>query len=394
MAASSAEPRWTIYTFGYDGISSDLFIKTLKDFKIATLMDVRVSPNSNTSPQYKLKNIKKSCLENDIKYTWKGQQFGGIHQTNELIQKLSDNSKENASFFLRSTFNLIEHPVVIMCSESKMEDCSRRHIADALISYNLAKIKHIFIDIENDNKVNCYDYVIDKELTKIKVSETKYDDEDEKKPLPNDTIMVNKDIKFMEKIPKEMSKSDFNGFKSSLCIIPPSEIWPKIQEIRRIHDAAYERWQPHLNVLYPFIDEKYYESQLKYIQDTLSEIKPFEIIFRRFNYFDKGGSEKDPDPLCHVFLQPAPADSIAELQKIYNALIGLYPFCESKKHRQGFMGHLTVAQFPRSKCIEYVKTMNAEWEPISFKCDGVYLIARIGDDNPFNIRYKVGLGLK
>ena len=391
----ASTPRWTIYAIGYNGIASNVFIKTLKDLKIKSLIDVRVSPNTNKSPQYKLLNIKKLCIENDIKYIWKGPEFGGTHQTNELIEKLSDNSSEKASLLLRSTFNLVEHPVVIMGSETKIEDCHRKYIADALITYNLANIKHISIGSDTNN-VKCYDYALDKNKTKIKViSDCKdNEDNDEKKELPKDEIIVNKDIEFIEKLPKELSKNDMNGFKSSLCIIPPSSIWSKIQEIRSKHDAAYYRWQPHLNVLYPFIDEKYYPSQLSMIEKKLSDIQPFEIVFKRFNYFDKGPSKKDADPSCYVFLQPSPSDAIAELQKVYDAMVGLYPFCAAKKYRQGFKGHLTVAQFPRSKCIEYVKTMNAEWKPISFKCDSVCLIARIGNDNPFNIRYKIPLGKK
>jgi len=390
-------PRWTIYTIGYDGAETKVFFAALKQYRIRTLLDIRVSPNSNKAPDadYKLANIKQLCVKNDMRYEWKGQQFGGLHQTKKLIEKLSDNTRDNASFFLRATFNLIEHPVCIMCTESKMEDCVRRHIADALITYNLANIKHIFIDVNNKNRITCYDYAIDKKVTKVTpIDEGKDEGADEQKTadLPNDTVAVNSNIEFVAKLPQELTVNDTKGFKSALCIIPPTEIWPSIQQIREKYDAAYYRWQPHLNVLYPFVGEQFYPSQVAHIEKALSEIAPFEIEFNRFNFFDKGTSAKDPDPSCYVFLQPSPLQAMGELQKIYNALTGLYPFCKSKKHNKGFTGHLTVGQFPRSKCFDYVKTMNAEWKKISFQCDSVCLIARTGQDTPFEIRYRIKLG--
>eukprot|EP01084_Bolivina_argentea_P265306 449658_1 len=392
MAAKSSV-RWTIYTIGTYDIEPNILIKALQNFNIRTVIDVRVSPNNNKYPQYKLINLKTLCLKNDIKYFWKGQQFGGIHQRDKLIKKLNDNTSDNASFFLRATFNSIEHPSVILCQEIKIQNCIRKHICDALIAYNLANIKHIWIDKNNKNAIISEDYKID-ENTKINVfsNEIKTDNDEKTTNLPNDKIVINNNIKFETKLPKEMSKKDMNGFKSALCLIPPSNIWPTIQNIRKKYDCAYYRWQPHLNILYPFIDEKYFESQILHIEKALSNIKPFEIVFKRFNYFDKSGSKKDSDPNCHLFLQPSPADTIGELQKIYNSLTKLYPFCALKKHNQGFMGHLTCAQFPRSKCIENVTVMNGEWKPISFKCEYVYLIARIGDNNPFQIRYKIKLG--
>eukprot|EP01083_Nonionella_stella_P040905 110918_1 len=391
--ASASYNRWTIYTIGTSGADQDKFIQALQKFKIRTVIDVRISPNNHQYPQYKLANLKKLCLENGIQYVWKGQQFGGVHQTKQLIQKLSDNTAEQASFFLRATFSLIEHPSVILCQEAKAEHCIRRHIADALIAYNLAHIKHIYI---GEFSTICEDYTVSKD-TKINiVSDTKASDNDDEKKetncLPNEKVMRNNSIQFLQKLPKELSRKNMNGFRAALCIIPPVEIWPAIQEIREKHDAAYRRWQPHINILYPFVGEQYFESQISHIEHALRGIQPFDIVFKRFNFFDKGGSAKDPDPECYVFLQPSPADTIGELQKMYDALTGLYPFCALKKHNQGFKGHLTCAQFARSECVNNIPVMNAEWKALSFKCEYVCLIARIGDEQPFQIRYKIKLG--
>merc|ERR1712087_732985 len=124
-------------------------------------------------------------------------------------------------------------------------------------------------------------------------------------------------------------------------------------------------------------------SQVAHIEQALSQIEPFEIELKEFSFFDKGGSKKDPDPLCFVFLKPS-MNSMNGLQKIYDVLVkeGMYQFCSAKKHNQGFVAHLTCAQMRKSKCKEFVESLNAGWTPLSFWCQCIHLIARTGDD-PF-----------
>lgn len=41
--------------------------------------------------------------------------------------------------------------------------------------------------------------------------------------------------------------------KAACCVIPPKGVWDPIQEIRKRYDSAYNRWMPHVNLLFPFI---------------------------------------------------------------------------------------------------------------------------------------------
>ncbi|KAI0972594.1 hypothetical protein F4678DRAFT_44505 [Xylaria arbuscula] len=40
---------------------------------------------------------------------------------------------------------------------------------------------------------------------------------------------------------------------TALCIIPPKQLWPLFNGLRSLYDKAYEKWPPHINLLYPYV---------------------------------------------------------------------------------------------------------------------------------------------
>ena len=43
------------------------------------------------------------------------------------------------------------------------------------------------------------------------------------------------------------------SYDAALCLIPPRQLWPSIDRLRMLYDKAYEKWPPHVNLLYPFV---------------------------------------------------------------------------------------------------------------------------------------------
>jgi 2'-5' RNA ligase len=41
--------------------------------------------------------------------------------------------------------------------------------------------------------------------------------------------------------------------KSALALLPPSAITGPIERVRRMHDKQFDRWPPHINLIYPFL---------------------------------------------------------------------------------------------------------------------------------------------
>ena len=48
-------------------------------------------------------------------------------------------------------------------------------------------------------------------------------------------------------------KLPINCWDTALCIVPPKTLWPSIEALRSLYDPAFEKWPPHVNLIYPFV---------------------------------------------------------------------------------------------------------------------------------------------
>ncbi len=68
---------------------------------------------------------------------------------------------------------------------------------------------------------------------------------------------------------------------SAVCIIPPTGAgYDAIQAIRAKHDAAYERWMPHINLVYPFLPHREIDAAVQPLTDALASLAPFRLALR------------------------------------------------------------------------------------------------------------------
>lgn len=171
-------------------------------------------------------------------------------------------------------------------------------------------------------------------------------------------------------------------YRSAVTILPPEEVLPPIQNIRRKFDRRFARWMPHINLLYGFLPDRYFLEAAAIITKNLTTFTPFQITFASYNFFKHRQS-------CTAWLQPDPAGkkSLKELQAI---LESIFPQCseQRKKSAAGFTPHLSVGQF---KNIAEAKDNLPQWNSLTFKVESVYLISRRRQD-PFQIRYRSDFG--
>eukprot|EP00760_Papus_ankaliazontas_P002202 PhM_4_TR10887/c0_g1_i1/m.75452 len=176
--------------------------------------------------------------------------------------------------------------------------------------------------------------------------------------------------------------------RSALAIIPPSELFAPINAIRKDHDAAYVRWMPHINVLYPFVPEESFTDAAEHIRAVLDTVCPFEVSLDSVGEFKRGKSLLWLKPKCN-------GGGDKEIQELYSKVKSLFPHCVDLDKENGYTPHLTLGQFQSTRVPNMKRSLDATFggpKPIvTWTCDKVHLIARQGDE-PFRVVCTVPLG--
>jgi len=174
-------------------------------------------------------------------------------------------------------------------------------------------------------------------------------------------------------------------FTCAVVISPPKAQWAPIQAIREKHDSAYERWMPHVNLLFPFVPPEDFATAAALASAALKDIEPFDLTFDSFKSFNHGQKSV-------IWLNPTPVDKVKAVQA---ALTRAFPFCteQSTKSAEGFNPHLTVAQWKTQTAPSAIQNFTQGTLPKvqSFRCESVDIISRDGDV-PFIVHCTVPFG--
>jgi len=188
-----------------------------------------------------------------------------------------------------------------------------------------------------------------------------------------------KSVPSKEKIQLEIGNKTV---QSAVVIIPPQEIWDQIEAIRKIHDKSYERWMPHINIVYPFVPCEDFEEYAPKVKKAVSTIKPFTIKLRELKYFVHNQS-------ATLWLNPE--TETKSIHSIQSNLEKEISFCKdlSKLSDTGYNPHLSVGQWVNEVEIKKAQqNFQNDWKEIEFEVSEVYLISRTATD-PFKIHYRI-----
>jgi len=143
---------------------------------------------------------------------------------------------------------------------------------------------------------------------------------------------------------------------------------------------------PHITMLYPFRPRSEFEAAAGALSAACGAIPSFEVTLTEFGYFCHGGSSYT------LWLAPEPAEPLVRLQA---AMLSAVPECdETSRYAGGFTPHLSVGQVREAGKMERLKkSLQAAWQPLSFRVDSVSMIWR-GDppDDVFRVDRLIPLG--
>ena len=173
---------------------------------------------------------------------------------------------------------------------------------------------------------------------------------------------------------------------TALCIIPPNDLWPDIQNIRFICDPAYERWMPHINLAFPFVPPDDFVKAKQMLEAELADFSAFKITFKELGYFT--GGKKG-------VLWAKPGVDGDQLNELENRIVKIFPFCNDQvtKSKDGFNPHMTLGNFPTKEIASKKAQYQKDWTTKEFVVDKLNLIKRDGQDTPFYVVETVALKL-
>ena len=154
---------------------------------------------------------------------------------------------------------------------------------------------------------------------------------------------------------------------TAVVLIPPEIVQSSIQAIRRIHDRNFERWMPHITLLYPFAARHDFVDVIPALADAAEQVSPFSLELTRFDAFWHRRS-------CTMFLVPEPE---AEIVRLHSILLQHLPdYNDTARFAGGFHPHLSVGQFQHRSLQTEQQRLQTDWEPIQCKMEAISLIYR------------------
>ncbi len=82
--------------------------------------------------------------------------------------------------------------------------------------------------------------------------------------------------------PAASSAGERKVHNSALCFVPPASLWRQLQLARCFHDKSFVRWPPHINLLYPFVEDQgedqggSFAAAAEAAAGALADVEPFQ----------------------------------------------------------------------------------------------------------------------
>ena len=149
VAADSARPD-PLFTIGYGARSLEEFIEALKANNIEYVIDVRTAPYSKFKPEFSKELLQHHVERAGIWYLFMGETLGGQPKDPDChTDGKVDYDKVMAQPFFQTGIERLykafegQHPVALMCSEGRPEQCHRSKLIGEALAAAGIPICHI-----------------------------------------------------------------------------------------------------------------------------------------------------------------------------------------------------------------------------------------------------------
>lgn len=173
------------------------------------------------------------------------------------------------------------------------------------------------------------------------------------------------ECQFTQTIQQEQEqKQEFNN-STALTIIPPIELWEAINNLSNAHSFNYERWMPHINLLFGFVDRLDFGLTYKKLEPLFKSMLPFEVVFDKIDYFEHISTYT-------LVLRPNEKTEIM-LRNLQKQICKILNINQTNKYNP----HLSLGTFRDKESVEVFlkKTANFTWT-----LNSIHFISRIKEN--------------
>jgi len=122
---------------------------------------------------------------------------------------------------------------------------------------------------------------------------------------------------------------------TAICIIPPKHLWPMYDSLRSLYDKAYEKWPPHLNLVYPFVRVENLPRAASLVASQIQDAS-LHAIQVRLNAVDVFPRKNDNT----IFVYDDDEERASRVQQLRNAVLRALGHTSSTNYRM----HMTIGQ--------------------------------------------------
>ena len=144
----------TIFTIGHSNHETESFLALLRQYGLATLVDVRSAPYSRYAPHFSREALNALLDDAGIRYVWAGDTLGGrpddptcyrdgiVRKGNVDYRAMARRTSYQAGV-QRLLENAADGPTVVMCSEEDPRRCHRHHLIEHSLRDRGVSVRHI-----------------------------------------------------------------------------------------------------------------------------------------------------------------------------------------------------------------------------------------------------------
>ena len=178
---------------------------------------------------------------------------------------------------------------------------------------------------------------------------------------------------------------------TALTLIIPQDFHEKINKIRQNYDGAFPRWMPHVNFIFPFIEEEHFEDVVTKLTEAFKTdgVKPFTLQLNKLEYFSKTVKDRKTRKKTKMATFHLKTDDQSGLDQVFNTIKKTLPNVQIK--HPTFQAHMTLGQCEQKDFATLKETFDLD--DMEFEVDKIYIIQRSKEDKsvPFKIVHEIPL---